>query len=107
MKNSEIFNFIYLLGRDIVGNTFLEQEGYSNTERWKSNILKYNVIHICFIFTNRPFTANTRFKFFILFTLSNLEHTSEILNTFWIAEYERKLETLALKIDTEFSLNFT
>lgn len=39
MKNSEIFNFIYLLGRDIVGNTFLEQEGYSNTERWKSDIL--------------------------------------------------------------------
>ena len=73
----------------------------------KSDILKYNFIHICFIFTNRPFTANTRFKFFILFTLSNLEHTSEILNTFWIVEYERKLETLALKTDIEFSLNFT
>ena len=34
MKNSEIFNFIYLLGRYTVGNTFLE-EVYSNTERWK------------------------------------------------------------------------
>lgn len=107
MKIQTFLTFIYLLGRDIVGNTFLEQEGYSNTERWKSDILKYNVIHICFIFTNRPFTANTRFKFFILFTLSNLEHTSEILNTFQIAEYGEKTGNLSIKEHTEFSLNFT